>query len=62
MNIKMHLVRTKNTSVICVVCGRFQADHAAVLADGSEAEYGAHKKCAPMLHVKRTRKVSHAAE
>jgi hypothetical protein len=63
MNIKLHLVRTKNTSILCVACGKFGADHVVVLADGSETDYGCHRKCAPMLHVKRTRKVvEHAAE
>lgn len=63
MNVKLHLVRTNATAVLCIACGRFGADHVAVLADGSETDYGAHKKCTPMMHVKRARKaVSHAAE
>jgi len=64
MNVKMHMVKTKVTATLCVACGKFGADHVIVLADGSETDYGAHKRCVPLLHVKhtRTRKVvEHAA-
>jgi hypothetical protein len=57
MNVKLHLVRTQATAILCVACGRFGADHVITLADASETEYGVHKRCAPMLHVKRARKV-----
>ena len=56
-NIKLHVSKATITSAICVACGRFQADLVFILADGSPAEYGLHKKCAPLVHVKRTRKV-----
>jgi hypothetical protein len=67
MNLKLHIVKTKRTDVICVSCGGFLADHVAVLADGSETDYGVHRSrkrdCVARLHVKRARKVvDHAAE
>lgn len=63
MNVKLHMVRTKRSDVLCVGCGSFGAEHVALLADGHETDFGAHRKCAPMLHVKRARKaVEHAAE
>ena len=61
MNVKMHMVKTTNTATICVACGGFRADFAATLDDGSQTEYGVHRKCKPRLHVKRARKVSDAA-
>ena len=67
MNLKLHIIKTDRSDVICVGCGRFGADHVAVLADGSETDYGVHKAkkfdCVARLHVKRGRNVvSHAAE
>jgi hypothetical protein len=67
MNIKLHVVKTKRSDVLCLGCNRFGADHVAVLADGSETDYGVHRSkkfaCVARLHVKRTRKVvEHAAE
>ena len=61
MNVKLHLVKTTNTAILCVACGQFGADHVVVLADGSTGDYGLHKKHAPMLHVKRARKVVDSA-
>jgi len=43
MNFKMTLARTTRSDVICVSCGRFLAEHAFILADGTEADYGVHK-------------------
>ena len=67
MNLKLHIVKTKRSDVVCCGCGRFGADHVVVLADGSETDYGVHRgkklDCVARLHVKRGRKVvSHAAE
>lgn len=67
MNLRLHIVKTKRSDVLCVGCGGFQADHVVVLADGSETDYGVHRSrkrdCVSRLHVKRARKVvSHAAE
>jgi hypothetical protein len=61
MNVKIHMVRTKRSDVLCIACGGFQADH-VVLVAGADTDYGCHRKCLPRLHVKRTRKVvEHAA-
>lgn len=56
-NLKLHTAKATITSAICVACGNFRADRVFVLADGSPTEYGVHNKCAPLLHVKRARKV-----
>lgn len=52
MNLRIAFEKTTRSDVLCIACGRFGADHQAV---GSE-DYGVHKKCAPSVQVKFTRK------
>lgn len=46
-NIKIQLVATDRTDLVCVLCGRFQTEFAVVLPGGSgdEAHTGVHKRC-----------------
>ena len=56
MNLRVRLVKTKRTDVMCVECQNFHADHVIVRTDGTETDSGVHSKCAEQVHAKFTRK------
>lgn len=56
-NIKIHIVSCERTDLMCICCGNFRTDFAVlpganvgILAD---PVVGVHKKCIPLMHVKR---------
>jgi hypothetical protein len=56
MNLRVKLVKTRRTDVMCVSCGSFHADHVIVLTTGVETDSGIHKKCVDTTAVRFTRK------
>ncbi len=56
MNLKIKIVKTKRSDVLCVACGGFQAEHVIVLTTGVETDSGIHGKCVGTAAVKFTRK------
>lgn len=56
MNLRIKLMPTKRTDVMCTSCGRFRADLVVVRRDGTETDSGVHKKCAQDVSLKFTRK------
>jgi hypothetical protein len=62
-SMRVKLVPTKRSDVMCVRCLGFQADHVILLTNGTEADTGVHKKCVDEIAAKFTRnKRSAAAE
>lgn len=56
MNLRIRLVKTRRTDVMCAVCQNFHADHVIVRTDGTETDSGVHSKCAADVKAKFTRK------
>jgi hypothetical protein len=56
VNLRIKLVPTRRTDVLCVSCLQFHADHVLVRRDGTETDSGVHKRCAGFVQVKFTRK------
>jgi len=62
VNLRIKLVKTSRTDVMCTSCQGFGADHVIVRTDGTETDSGVHKKCADSVAVKFTRKRRSAPE
>jgi hypothetical protein len=56
VNLRIKLMPTRRTDVLCVSCLNFHADHVLVRRDGTETDSGVHKKCAGEVQLKFTRK------
>jgi hypothetical protein len=56
MNLRVKIVKTKRSDVLCVSCGSFMAEHVIVLTTGVETDSGIHTKCVGIAAVKFTRK------
>jgi hypothetical protein len=56
MNLRIKLVSTRRSDVLCTACNQFHADHVIVRANGEETDYGVHKRCAGSVQVKFTRR------
>jgi hypothetical protein len=56
VNLRVSLMPTKRTDVICAACYGFRADYVIVRIDGSETDSGVHRKCAETVQMKFTRK------
>ena len=54
MNLKVKLMPTQRTDVLCIGCGNFGATQVVVrTADASETDVGIHPKCADEVAVRR---------
>jgi hypothetical protein len=56
VNLRVKLVKTERTDVMCVACGHFHAEHVIVLTTGAETDSGVHTRCVGVSAVKFTRK------
>jgi hypothetical protein len=56
VNLRIRLMKTKRTDVMCAVCQNFHADHVIVRTDGTETDTGVHSRCAEQVKAKFTRK------
>ena len=56
MNLRVKLMPTRRTDVLCATCNNFRAEYVIVRTDGSETDSGVHGRCADGLQVKFTRK------
>jgi hypothetical protein len=49
--LKVQLVRTTRTDVMCIACGMFRSEFE--VCNGGEAEVGVHRKCIDRVKVRR---------
>ena len=56
MNVRIRLIPTDRTDVICVACFQFIADHVIVRTDGTETDSGIHARCVGDVQLRLTRK------
>jgi hypothetical protein len=62
-SLRVALVRTNRTDVLCVACGRFRAEY-AIVASGESGDFGVHRAaaCRDRLRPPRAPKTSLVSE
>ena len=55
MNLRVRLMPTKRSDVLCAMCNNFRAEYVIVRVDGTETDSGVHRKCTADVQVKFTR-------
>ncbi len=60
--IRVALVKTDLSHLVCIGCGKFNTDFAVVNGPDVEPEAGVHKKCILSVHARRTRMVKKKKE